>query len=118
MIERPLAIAALAALALAAASPVTAGSPCCCGSPCVAAPTMLYQPYELPRVYIVNQGPVYSGAGIFTRPEIVVPKPMAYPYVQHDFPVYRDAYAPMPQYRHVRSVPRGTLRRPPGWFDK
>jgi hypothetical protein len=83
---------------------------------------MVYRPYEIPPVYIVNQGPVYSGPGIYTRPEVVVPRPMpAYPYVAYDYPVYRDGYAPLPRYRHyrqVRSVPRRTLRRLPGWFGK
>ena len=118
MSQRLITIAGLTALAMTAASPASAQSPCC--APAVA-PMMVYQPYELPRVYIVNQGPVYSGAGIYTRPQVVVPKPvMHYPYVGYDYPAYRDAYAPLPQYGHYRqrTVQSRTLRRPPGWFDK
>lgn len=125
MIRQSLTIAALAALAVANAAPVTAGGSCCCPAPCVAprAPMMMYRPYEIPPVYIVNQGPVYSGPGIHTQPEIVVLQPMpAYPYVRYDYPVYRDTHVvPMPHYWHhrqVRAAPRRTLRRPPGWFDK
>jgi hypothetical protein len=87
-----------------------------------ATPMMVYRPYEIPPIYVVNQGPVYGGPGIYTRPEIAWPRPMAaYPYVAYDYPAYRDDAAPMPHYWHhrqVRSMPRRTLRRPPGWFDK
>jgi hypothetical protein len=56
-------------------------------------PVVLYRPYEMPRVYIVDQGPVYSGPGIYTEPTVVVPRPMPrYPYVAHDYPAYHGPY--------------------------
>jgi hypothetical protein len=91
MSSRPLAIAALAAAVLAAPASAGAGSPCCCSDPCVApAPVMhVYRPYEIPRIYIVNQGPVYSGPGIFTAPLVVGSPPMAdYPYFSHGYRYY------------------------------
>jgi hypothetical protein len=125
MLDYRLSMAALAVAVVTMALPAHAGSPCCCAAPpCLApaAPMVVYRPYELPPVYIVNQGPVYGGPGIYTKPEIEVLRPMpVYPYVAYDYPVYRDAYAPMSQYYHHRQthrMPRRTLRRPPGWFDK
>jgi hypothetical protein len=54
----------------------------------------------MPRIYIVNQGPVYSGPGIYTRPLVVGAPPMAdYPYVSHDYPYYDVAPLPRRMYR-------------------
>ena len=99
MIGRSLSIAACAVLlATAAVSSANAGSPCCCAAPCgyavpvvVAPPVVVYEPYVM---YVVDQGPVYSGPGIYTNPTLVVPRPMArYPYVGRDYrylPPYRE----------------------------
>ena len=96
MIRRSLSIAALAVLSAAAAvSSASAGSPCCCAAPCVVAapPVVVYAPYEMPRIYIVDQGPVYSGPGIYTNPTVVMPRRMArYPYVGRDYPAYLPPY--------------------------
>ena len=60
---------------------------------------VVYTPYEMPQIYIVDQGPVYSGPGIYTNPTLVVPRRMPrYPYVGprlSDVPaaLYRDAAA-------------------------
>jgi hypothetical protein len=89
MMRRTLSIAALAALAATASAPsANAGSPCCCVAPCVVAPPVIvYTPYEMPRIYIVDQGPVYSGPGIYTNPTVVLPRRMPrYPYVGRDYP--------------------------------
>ena len=91
MIRRSLSIAALAVLSTTAAavSSASAGSPCCCVAPCVyaAPPVVVYQPYEMPRIYIVDQGPVYSGPGIYTNPTVVMPHRLPrYPYVSRDYP--------------------------------
>ena len=96
MIRRTLSIAALATLAaVAAVSSAKAGSPCCCFAPCVVAapPVVVYTPYEMPRIYIVDQGPVYSGPGIYTNPTVVLPRRMPrYPYVGRDYPGYLPPY--------------------------
>jgi len=91
MIRRSLSITALAVLSATAAavSSASAGSPCCCVAPCVyaAPPVVVYQPYEMPRIYIVDQGPVYSGPGIYTNPTVVMPHRLPrYPYVGRDYP--------------------------------
>lgn len=96
MIRRSLSIAALTVLSAAAAvSSASAGSACCCAAPCVyaAPPVVVYTPYEMPRIYIVDQGPVYSGPGIYTNPTVVMPRRMPrYPYVGRDYPNYLPPY--------------------------
>ncbi len=95
MTTRPLLIAALGALAAATASPAGAGQRCCCAAPCIApvAPVTVYQPYEMPRIYVVDRGPVYSGPGIYVDPTVVVSRRMPrYPYVAHDYPAYHGPY--------------------------
>ena len=63
--------------------------PCCR----VAAPVVVL---EMPRIYIVDQGPVYSGPGIYTNPTVVLPRRMAhYPYVGRGYPYYRPHVAPL-----------------------
>jgi hypothetical protein len=88
---------AVAGLAAVMASPAGAGSPCCCASPCVAAPppVIVYRPHEMPEIYVVDRGPVYSGPGIYAAPTVVVPRRLAnYPYVARDYPDYRLRYYP------------------------
>jgi hypothetical protein len=87
MTRRSLSLAALAMLSTSAAS--AADLPCCR----VAAPVVLL---EMPRIYIVDQGPVYSGPGIYTNPTVVLPWRMAhYPYVGRGYPSYRPQVAPL-----------------------
>ncbi len=96
MIRHAMSIAtmSIAAVAMAAAatlsSPASAGSPCCCDWPCVVAvppPVVVYEPFEMPQIYIVDLGPVYSGPGIYTNPTVVLPRRMPrYPYVGRDYP--------------------------------
>jgi hypothetical protein len=82
-----------AAASIAAAS---AGSPCCCPAPCVVAappPVVVYEPYVMPRIYVVDRGPVYSGPGIYTNRTVMMPHRLPrYPYVGNDYgylPPYR-----------------------------
>ena len=100
---RTLTFVALFALAvLAIASQARAGSPCCCAAPCVApAPVHVYQPYDVPPIYVVNQGPVYAGDGVWAQPQVVVPRRLpAYPYVASDYPDYHGpVLQPLPRYR-------------------
>jgi hypothetical protein len=106
MIRRTLSIAALATLAaVASASSASAGSPCCCVDSCVVVPmrpVKVYVPYEMPRIYIVDQGPVYSGPGIYTNPTLVLPHRLPrYPYVGRDYPTlppYREPLRSRAQY--------------------
>lgn len=78
----------LAALATVATTPASAGDCCDCAVGC--APVVMFERgYEKPY-FIVNQGPVYSGPGIYIGPWI---KPFdrrlsRYPYVTHDYPYY------------------------------
>jgi len=118
MLRRTISIALLSGCAAMAAAS-TASANCCCQLPCLApapalAPPMVYQPYEMPQIYIVDQGPVYSGPGIYTNPTLVVPRPMHYPYVHSDYPGYLPAYY-RPMRRHygpiLRSRAQGVLPR-------
>ena len=97
MIRRSLSIAVLTVLsATASVSSASAGSPCCCPAPCFVAgpPVVVYTPYEMPRIYVVDMGPVYSGPGIYTNPTVVMPHRLPrYPYVGRDYrylPPYRE----------------------------
>ena len=104
MLRRTMSLAAVAVtVIMAAAIPAGAGSPCCCAMPCVVpapAPVIVYQPYEMPQIYVVDQGPVYSGPGIFTNPTVVLPRRMPkYPYVGHDYPRYLPSYEELPPYQ-------------------
>ena len=98
MIRRSLLITALTLLS--AAPLASSASADGCRTPCVAAPrpVAVYEPFEMPRIYIVDQGPVYSGPGIYTNPTVVMPWRMArYPYVGR---VY--AYRPQPYVAPLR----------------
>ena len=83
-------VALFALAVLAIASQARAGSPCCCSAPCVApAPVHVYQPYDVPPIYVVNQGPVYSGGWVYSRPQVVTPQAVEqYPYVASDYPYH------------------------------
>jgi len=117
MSARIASIAALGLLAAAIAStPARAGSPCCCAMPCAAPapPVVVYQPYEMPQIYVVDRGPVYSGPGIYTNPTVMVPRPMSdYPYVGYDEPSYLPPYSePAPLRSRAQGVlPRRAIRR-------
>ncbi|MGH6768251.1 MAG: hypothetical protein ACRECO_04430 [Xanthobacteraceae bacterium] len=98
MAPRLLSIAAIGMLAaLAAPASANAGSPCCCGMPCAApAPVVVYS-VPRPPIYIVNQGPVYSGPYIYSQPQIVFSGPIAdFPYYAESYPAH---YAPPRRYR-------------------
>jgi hypothetical protein len=76
-------LAAAVALSLAAATEATAGG--CCPEPynnCPCAPGAVLEPYDASGgIYLVNQGPVYSGPGPALprqAPDLV---PAGYPYV-------------------------------------
>jgi hypothetical protein len=91
-----------AAIVFIASAQARAGSPCCCAAPCVVpAPHVhVYKPYDLPQIYIVNQGPVYSGPWIYARPKVVLPRQVEdYPYVAYDYP-YPVMYPVPRRYRH------------------
>jgi hypothetical protein len=84
-------VALIAFAILAIASQARAGSPCCCAAPCAmpAPVTHVYRPYEVPPIYVVNQGPVYSGGWVYSRPQVVLPRAVErYPYVAADYPEY------------------------------
>lgn len=105
MSSRMLWLGALAAvLVIAAPMPASAGAVCTlpCNAP---APVIVVQrPHPVTRIFIVNQGPVYSGPGIYTAPEVLGPPRLAdYPYVGVD---YRDYDAPI-----LRPLPRRAHRR-------
>ena len=100
----PLAAAAVAAITTLAATPAAA----CCGGgyvvpPVVAVPPPAVDPwYPVRQIYVVNQGPVFTGPGIYAYPYFSVP-PIAplcchagfarpyYPYVS-PFPYVRGEF--------------------------
>ena len=101
--------------ALLAAAPVSQASAggCCsgCAAPCVlaapvvvAAPIVAVQPVPVLPVYVVNQGPLYSGPGIMTYPGYFNEwrAPTFYPYVSVDayYPAYHAWYRPY--HRHLK----------------
>lgn len=110
-------IAGAAAAAVAGPSALAQGAVCCRA---VAVPPVAYAPVVAPYVsapyYIVNQGPVYSGPGIFTRPTYIPNNATFAPYPYVYAPgVYAPAgYGPPPYVRSFHQ-PRGAIigRRPP-----
>ena len=104
---RTLTFVALVALAIIAiATQTRASSPC--GAPCmVPVPVYqshVYQPYEVPPIYVVNQGPVYSGGWVYSRPQVVAPQAVEqYPYVASDYPYH---YGVQPSRGYRRSAIR------------
>jgi hypothetical protein len=108
-------MAGAALVAVAAPSALAQGVVCCR----VAAPPVAYAPAVAPYVsapyYVVNQGPVYSGPGIFTVPTYIPNSATfaPYPYVYTPGFYAPRGYGPPP---YVRSSyrPRGAyVRRPP-----
>jgi hypothetical protein len=91
MIARPLLLLALSAMtSMSTLTPATAGACCGCGTPCIVpVPVVVVpvEPFYVKPIYIVNQGPVYGGPGIITRPlKKHFNQPLAdYPYVGRDF---------------------------------
>ena len=113
MFVPPLKLLALGALIAAGA--VSEAAACCgyCAAPCGAAvPVVAVGP--LPPVYVVNQGPVYSGPSIITYPGYfeALAWPRFYPYVNVDyhFPWYAEPgyYGPV-RYGHYRRPYRRPL---------
>ena len=94
---RRLCLAACAALIPFAVSPAFAGGDCCWSAPTVVyavPPTgYLLDPSDArPPIYVVNQGPVYSGPGLYAVPtysEGGYAYPYDYPY---DYPYVRSYY--------------------------
>jgi len=103
MPSRPLLLVALGAtLSMSAAGPANAAD---CLAPCVRHVVVVEpaEPLYVKPFFIVDQGPVYGGPGIVTRPlikEFHVP-PADYPYVTHVY--YYSSYPYRgPMRRHVR----------------
>jgi len=144
MLRRSLQFLALGAVAsLGTVAPATAGGCCACASAC--AQPVQYQyvwkrayvavpvPVAPTPIYIVNQGPVYTGPGFNTVPQIEEEPPLVYPQrhyvrrhhvhqrtmqVDHPRVVYRDRVVT----RHVSKDPtprwRPTAKRPFNPKDK
>lgn len=91
MFRRIFSIAALTVLSAAVASPAMSAD-----VPIAARPrVVVHQGFEMPRIYITDRGPVYSGPGIYTNPTVVLPRRMArYPYVGRTY-AYRAYAAPL-----------------------
>jgi hypothetical protein len=94
--------------ALSTLTPAAAGSCCACSPICVQpAPVFVVpQPVYVKPIYIVNQGPVYSGPGIVTRPlKKHFNVPLAdYPYVGRDH--WYPRYNPYAALTHSYGYPR------------
>jgi hypothetical protein len=92
MSTRSLSLFALAAFGAAIASaPAMAGWCCDCGFGCAPPPPPQVQIWGLSPVFVVNQGPVYSGPGFYTSPTYEGETLTAdYPYVGYrGYPGYR-----------------------------
>jgi hypothetical protein len=92
MFARSLSLLAVTAfVAAAAATPAAAG---CCGCAYTCAPPPQVQYWGLTPSYLVNQGPVFSGPGIYTSPTYEGEVSTAdYPYVGYgDYPRYYRPY--------------------------
>ena len=101
---RVLHLAAFVGAALtAAASPAAAGG--CCGHPgygvvAVAPPSDAFDPwYPARQIYVVNQGPVFTGPGIYAYSNFYVPS--VAPYWDGDYP-YAGAYPYAQRFPYVR----------------
>jgi hypothetical protein len=97
MPARSLLLLALGAMASISAATTSAAGSCCACDPFCAPPApvlLVPQPVYVKPIYIVNQGPVYGGPGIVTRPlKKHFNVPLAdYPYVGQDF--YYPPYNP------------------------
>jgi hypothetical protein len=117
MLARPLLLLALGAIAsMSAATPAAAGACCACPVPCVVpapvAPARVYvrpahvkPSHYVKPVYVVNQGPVYGGPSIVTRPAVeAFNRPLAaYPYVTNVSNYSSDDADPVPRYYRYRS---------------
>ena len=118
------ALAAAAALSLAALPAAAAG---CCPEPynnCPCAPTVPLEPYDITGgIYVVNQGPVFSGPGPVPR-QWADPEPYGNPYVgfvfsgypyglQHSGGYARGFYSPNAGYPYAESYPYVGCAGPP-----
>jgi hypothetical protein len=88
---RSLQLLAFAILAAAAtAAPALAGSAACCGCNGVCPVVQVLEPSDYKPIYVVNQGPTFSGYGIVTAPATVARiKVRHYPYAGHGWQLYR-----------------------------
>lgn len=99
--------ACLLAFGASIVTAVPAAACCGCVSACAPAPVVhrhlapVYRPYREP-IYVVNQGPVYSGPNIMLVPGAWQDEttPAVYPYIGHDY--YRPSY----RWRHGLMYPR------------
>ena len=97
MLARSLSLLALTAFVSAAAAATALACSCCGGCAYHCAPPAQIQIWGLSPVYVVNQGPIFSGPGFYTSPtyqgEVST---VDYPYVGNgDYPRY---YRPHHQY--------------------
>src|SRR5262245_40777505 len=114
MLRRSLQVLAIGAVtATAAVSQAAAGS-CCspcwssCAAPAAFIPVVDVVPVYVAPIYVVNQGPVFTGPGIVTYPGYFdAPVYRApYPYVATDY------YNPYPRYRSVKRTAYRSYKRP------
>jgi hypothetical protein len=108
-----------AATALVLATPAAAGG--CCVMPysnCPCSPVIVPEPFDTmgSGIYIVDQGPVFSGPGPALPRQVRVAAPTVYPYVGHVFTGYpygvansggypRGSYSPFAGYPYVDPPP-------------
>jgi hypothetical protein len=106
---RFLCVAASAAVVFTlAAAPAAA----CCRStaiydvPTVVPPAgyLLAPPDRINPIYVANQGPIYSGPGIYTSNNIYVPSLVGPPYAQDRYSQVHPFYPYATRYPYVRSV--------------
>jgi hypothetical protein len=108
MIRRSLSLLALTAFISAAAATQALA---CCGCAYTCAPPAPVQIWGLSPSYVVNQGPVYTGPGIYTSPTYEAEvSTLDYPYVgygdyrRHDYPYdggpYGDPFRHRVYHRH------------------
>jgi hypothetical protein len=82
------AAAALAMMAMDTTTPAFADAPCA-QPPCGVRRVVVHRGHAVPRYFIVDRGPVYSGPGIFANPTIVWRRKLpVYPYVGRVWPGY------------------------------
>jgi hypothetical protein len=114
-----------ATLALGIASEAAAGG-CCPGiyASCGCGPVVeqvLVAPVVMDEMYLVNQGPVFSGPGHNLPRQFPDEPPGAYPYVGYVYSGYpyglqdsggypRGAYSPFTGYPYAEPLPRGAYR--------
>lgn len=88
MLRYALSVAFSITAVVTATPPASADAPCS-HPPCRVRPVVVHKTYQLPRIYIVDLGPVYVIPGIYTYPTVVKPRPLPrYRYVGRTYPAY------------------------------